>query len=203
MATTLGRHRLTNIATVPSVWPHPQQFIVNLNSTLNVFNIIAQNFPAQGTTDPTAAGLIGAIQIFYTDGTSEIIRTDTSWLNGAPTSVPHFSRQRFPAITLDISSVPTAPSMPPPLRLHRSALTSSNSHPIPIAAIVAPIVGVLAIVAMITAFLVWKSSRSAKTRTGLSVVTPFSRYTAIPSDTSSSESLNSGVPRGAATRLFV
>ncbi|KAJ7858751.1 hypothetical protein B0H13DRAFT_2075864 [Mycena leptocephala] len=200
-----------NIATVPSVWPHPQQFIVNLNSTLNVFNIIAQNFPAQGTTDPTAAGLIGAIQIFYTDGTSEIIRTDTSWLNGAPTSVPTFLSANdsllSPSISqgplgmepwgqlqstsdaLNAASVPTAPfnaSTPPPPTA--TALTSSNSHPIPIAAIVAPIVGVLAIVAMITAFLVWKSSRSAKrTRTGLSVVTPFSRYTAIPSDTSSSE----------------
>ncbi|KAJ6470601.1 hypothetical protein C8R47DRAFT_931356, partial [Mycena vitilis] len=73
-----------------SVWSHPQQFTVALNSTFNVFDVIGQNFPDAGSTDRTSAALIATIQIRYTDGTSDTISSDPSWLTGDATSAPTF-----------------------------------------------------------------------------------------------------------------
>jgi hypothetical protein len=173
---------------------------------VNTFNIIADNFPtADTTTNLTGAGLIGAIQIHYTDGSSDIFRTDSSWLTANVTSPTAFLSTSdsllSPAIVqgplgmspwtsfisvadaLDAASVPT-----PPFNTSRVTTTSPKSHPIPVAAIVAPIVSVLAVAGMIIAFFYWKSSRSSKNRPGFNV-TPFSSYTAVPSigleDTSS------------------
>ncbi|KAJ7359537.1 hypothetical protein DFH08DRAFT_412308 [Mycena albidolilacea] len=189
-----------------SIWFYPQQFTIKLDSKVNTFNIIADNFPtADTTTNLTSAGLIGAIQIHYTDGSSDIVRTDSSWLTANVTSPTAFLSTSdsllSPAIAqgplgmspwgpfigvadaLDAASVPT-----PPFNTSRTTTASPKSHPIPVAAIVAPIISVLAVVGMIIAFFYWKSSRSSKNRPGFNV-TPFSSYTAVPSigleDTSS------------------
>ncbi|KAJ6558053.1 hypothetical protein B0H19DRAFT_127269 [Mycena capillaripes] len=204
-----------NVDSVLSAWFHPQQFNVTLNPSLNVFNVIAQNFPTAGTTEPSGAGFIAAIQVHYNDGSSDIIRTDSSWLHGDSTSVPTFlstsdsllspsvaqgplgmapwtplrgiadalDAGRVPTAALNAS--PTAPSNASPTTLSSASSPATRSHSVPVAAIVAPIVGVVAIAAIIIAFFVWKSSRSAKTQTGFPIVIPFSGYRAVPSDTSS------------------
>ncbi|KAJ7666054.1 hypothetical protein DFH06DRAFT_266082 [Mycena polygramma] len=201
-----------------SVWSHPQQFTVTLNSTLNVFDVIAQNFPAEGNTDDTSAGFIATIQIRYTDGTSDTIHSDSSWLTGDATSAPTFlstsDANLSPSIAqgplgtapwgsgllsisdaLNADSVPAAPlwgsgtSTPPATS---STSPSSHSHSIPVVAIVAPIAGVL-VVGAIIAFFVWRLRSATKTR-GLPGVTPFlrfSRYAVVPTDPSASEAHSS------------
>ncbi|KAJ6553630.1 hypothetical protein DFH09DRAFT_924817, partial [Mycena vulgaris] len=69
-----------------------QQFAITLglNATLNTFTVIAQNYANPGTSDPSPAGLIAAIRIHYSDGSSDDVGTDTSWLSGDFTSLPSF-----------------------------------------------------------------------------------------------------------------
>ncbi|KAF7360249.1 hypothetical protein MVEN_00753700 [Mycena venus] len=196
-----------------SIWLYPQQFRINLNSTLNVFNVIAQNFPAQGTTDPSSAGFIAAIQVHYTDGSSDIIRTDTSWLTGDSSSVPVFLSTSDSLLSPSIAQGPlgmapwgpfisnadvlAAGSVPtPPFNALGAPPSPANTspHSVPVATIVAPIVSVLAVAGMIIAFFAWRSSRSSKKQTGLKVVTPFSRYTAVPSVIVSDTSRSDGTP---------
>ncbi|KAJ7858740.1 hypothetical protein B0H13DRAFT_2356412 [Mycena leptocephala] len=74
-------------------WQYAQQFTVGLkNATSNVFTVIAQNFPLDGTphSSGNSAGFIAAIKVVYEDGTSDIIRTDSSWLNSNLISLPVF-----------------------------------------------------------------------------------------------------------------
>ncbi|KAJ6558044.1 hypothetical protein B0H19DRAFT_126664 [Mycena capillaripes] len=72
-----------------SIFQYAQRFAVNLNATSNVFTVIAQNHPSDATPQD-AAGFIAAIRVFYQDGASDIIRTESSWLNGNVTSLPAF-----------------------------------------------------------------------------------------------------------------
>ncbi|KAJ7116466.1 hypothetical protein C8R44DRAFT_792613 [Mycena epipterygia] len=69
---------------------YAQQFTADLNTTTNVFTVIAQNYPNPGTSNPSPAGLNALITIQYSDRTSDVMGTDTSWLSGNFTSVPVF-----------------------------------------------------------------------------------------------------------------
>ncbi|KAJ7916027.1 hypothetical protein B0H13DRAFT_2323723 [Mycena leptocephala] len=64
-------------------WEYAQRFTVTLTPSTNVFTVFATNFPSQQTTGAgSSAGFIAALQIKYTDGSSDIVRTDTTWLDG-------------------------------------------------------------------------------------------------------------------------
>ncbi|KAJ7742736.1 hypothetical protein DFH07DRAFT_39750 [Mycena maculata] len=80
----------TNTAMESTAWGQAQQFSVPLSAASNTFNVIVQNFlyPTTGATSP--AGLVAAIQIIYADGSSDLVGTDPSWLNGAVTSASAF-----------------------------------------------------------------------------------------------------------------
>ncbi|KAJ7342742.1 hypothetical protein DFH08DRAFT_1081824 [Mycena albidolilacea] len=69
-----------------SSWQYAQRFTVALAATRNVFTVLATNFPGQQTGGGSSAGLVAAVQILYSDGTSEILRTDASWLTGPSTA---------------------------------------------------------------------------------------------------------------------
>ncbi|KAJ7861814.1 hypothetical protein B0H14DRAFT_3863287 [Mycena olivaceomarginata] len=64
-------------------------FAVTLTPSTNVFTVLATNFPGQqgGTS---SAGVIAALQIGYSDGSTTIVRTDASWLAGPFTSASLF-----------------------------------------------------------------------------------------------------------------
>ncbi|KAJ7430498.1 hypothetical protein B0H11DRAFT_2263314 [Mycena galericulata] len=76
-------------AEVP-VWQFAQRFTVPLTPSSNIFTVFATNFPPQAGGTSTGAGLVAAIQVTYTDGTSDITGTDVTWLTGAFTSAPSF-----------------------------------------------------------------------------------------------------------------
>ncbi|KAJ6627933.1 hypothetical protein B0H10DRAFT_2429114 [Mycena sp. CBHHK59/15] len=81
-------------------WQIGQQFTVGLNAASNVFTAFAQNFPAQGTNDGTSsAGLIAVVRYSYSDGSSDIVGTDATWLSGAFTSVSAFLSTPDSALT--------------------------------------------------------------------------------------------------------
>ncbi|KAJ7015999.1 hypothetical protein C8F04DRAFT_983638 [Mycena alexandri] len=202
-------HAITN-------WHYPQQFALNLTSTSNVFTILAQNFPSEGTTANTTspAGLIAAITIRYSDGSSDIAVTDSSWLAGVFTSETAFlstsdsllspaivqgplgtapwTELDTPSNGLNAALVPTSPfsssasTSPTPSTTH----TSPESHSVPVVEIVAPIVGVLVLMALLAGFFLWRrrSSRSTSKHRSFPLINPFSGYSTIPTtDGSGSE----------------
>ncbi|KAF7360240.1 hypothetical protein MVEN_00752800 [Mycena venus] len=70
-------------------WNHARQFNVGLNAAANTFTIIVTNFLfPTGMASP--AGLVASISIRYTDGSSDVVVTDPSWLNGPYTTVAAF-----------------------------------------------------------------------------------------------------------------
>lgn len=71
-------------------WEYAQRFTVTLTPSTNVFTVFAKNFPSQQTGAGSSAGFIAALQIKYTDGSSDIVRTDTTWLTGPFTSASSF-----------------------------------------------------------------------------------------------------------------
>ncbi|KAF7348105.1 hypothetical protein MSAN_01763100 [Mycena sanguinolenta] len=82
----------SNTAGAISSWEYAQLFTdVALMPTTNVFTVLATNFAATSTAnDPSSAGIIAALQITFSDGTTEVVRTDTTWLAGTYTSAPTF-----------------------------------------------------------------------------------------------------------------
>ncbi|KAJ7259823.1 hypothetical protein C8J57DRAFT_1339238 [Mycena rebaudengoi] len=67
----------------PAQWSNAQQFTVPLNPAANTFNVIGQNFGPSAN----AGGFIAAIKIIHTDGTSQILGTDATWLHSTLTAV--------------------------------------------------------------------------------------------------------------------
>ncbi|KAJ7634705.1 hypothetical protein FB45DRAFT_472377 [Roridomyces roridus] len=67
-----------------------QIFTVGLNPDSNTFTIFGENIPSPPATDAGPAGVIAAINIVYSDGSSDAVTTDATWLNGAFTTVPAF-----------------------------------------------------------------------------------------------------------------
>ncbi|KAJ6627939.1 hypothetical protein B0H10DRAFT_2210037 [Mycena sp. CBHHK59/15] len=83
-----------------SGWQYGQQFTVGLNAASNVFTAFVQNFPAQGTNDgASSAGLIAVVRYSYSDGSSDIVGTDATWLSGAFTSLSVFLSTPDSALT--------------------------------------------------------------------------------------------------------
>lgn len=58
------------------VWKYAQRYTISLQATTNLFAAKVVNGEQ---TAGNAAGLLAAIQIFYTDGTSDVVRSDTTW----------------------------------------------------------------------------------------------------------------------------
>ncbi|KAJ7228132.1 hypothetical protein B0H12DRAFT_233141 [Mycena haematopus] len=73
-------------------WKYAQQYsAVALTPSNNVFKVLATNFPAQQAGGgPNSAGMVAAIQVTFSDGSNEIVRTDESWLVSAFTSASSF-----------------------------------------------------------------------------------------------------------------
>ncbi|KAJ6453091.1 hypothetical protein C8R45DRAFT_915816 [Mycena sanguinolenta] len=70
-------------------WEFGQLFTnVALTATSNVFTVFATNFASQATGGgPSSAGVVAAVQITFSDGSNEIVRTDATWLAGTFVSV--------------------------------------------------------------------------------------------------------------------
>ncbi|KAK7044793.1 hypothetical protein R3P38DRAFT_3177029 [Favolaschia claudopus] len=79
-----------NAVVESTAWGRAQQFSVGLNPASNTFTVIVTNFlnPTSGATSP--AGLVASIRVVYADGSSDLLGTDPSWLNGPYTSVADF-----------------------------------------------------------------------------------------------------------------
>ncbi|KAJ7625395.1 hypothetical protein DFH06DRAFT_1229410 [Mycena polygramma] len=70
-----------------------QQVTVDLSAGSTIFTVFGQNIPNPGSTDAGPAGLAASITIQYSDGSSTVVVTDTSWLCGNFTTVPAFLSQ--------------------------------------------------------------------------------------------------------------
>ncbi|KAJ7464058.1 hypothetical protein FB451DRAFT_1561963 [Mycena latifolia] len=174
----------------PAFFKRGQQFAVILSATSNTFTVIAQNHPGpKAQTAPSAAGVIATIRIQYLDGSSEIVRTDTSWLSGTFTSVSDFISAADSALgpTHDLGTMGTlpwgslsgisnalaaaqVPSSPfangsTPTSAGNAGQTSSSSAAAPpIALIVGPIIGFLALNVVGVALCWWLRRRRAQRR---------------------------------------
>ncbi|KAF8661639.1 hypothetical protein AX16_001281 [Volvariella volvacea WC 439] len=62
-----------------NVWQEAQKFTFALNATSNTFVVRATNQPEPRVGGPGAAAFLGAVEIHYTDGSSDIISSDASW----------------------------------------------------------------------------------------------------------------------------
>ncbi|CAK5268002.1 unnamed protein product [Mycena citricolor] len=71
-----------NAAGSVNQWVYAQRFTaIPLAASSNKFDIIAQNFESQQTPGAgSSAGLIAAILITFTDGSSQVLGTDSTWL---------------------------------------------------------------------------------------------------------------------------
>ncbi|KAJ6514549.1 hypothetical protein DFH09DRAFT_1374025 [Mycena vulgaris] len=67
-----------------------QQFKVDLSASSNTITVFGENIAAPGTTGAGPAGFVAAIRIQYSDGSSDLVGTDATWLSGAFTTVPAF-----------------------------------------------------------------------------------------------------------------
>ncbi|KAJ7069402.1 hypothetical protein C8F01DRAFT_513184 [Mycena amicta] len=63
-------------------WQYASRVTTSLagHGSSNTFDLYATNFLSSTSDSGSSAGLIAIIQITYTDGTSTIVRTDTTWL---------------------------------------------------------------------------------------------------------------------------
>ncbi|KAJ6487241.1 hypothetical protein C8R47DRAFT_518848 [Mycena vitilis] len=87
-------------------WEFAQRFTVALTASSNVFTVLATNFPPQQAGATSGAGFIAAVQIEYTDGSSDIVRTDATWLAGSFTSASAFLKTPDSTLVPSISQGP-------------------------------------------------------------------------------------------------
>jgi len=73
-----------------SSWEYAQRFTVNLTASSNIFTVFATNFQSQTGSTGSSAGFIAALLIEYADGSSDTVRTDTTWLAGSTSSAANF-----------------------------------------------------------------------------------------------------------------
>ncbi|KAJ7499948.1 hypothetical protein FB451DRAFT_48189 [Mycena latifolia] len=173
------------VGSPPADFMHAQQFTVNLSAVSNTFTVIAQNFAAPNTdTVPSPAGVIAMIRIQYSDRSSEVVGTDTSWLSGAFTSVPEFLATADTALsaTYDIgkmgaqpwgslsgisnalaaAQVPSGPFANGTIPTSGASSTSSSSAAGPhIALILGPTIGVFVLLVGVAVFW-WLRRRNAQ-----------------------------------------
>ncbi|CAK5283556.1 unnamed protein product, partial [Mycena citricolor] len=74
-----------------SAWQTALQFSAALNASANVVAVMAYNAPDPANPQANPAGVVGAVQVRYTDGTADVIGTDSTWLAmqpGAQASYP-------------------------------------------------------------------------------------------------------------------
>ncbi|KAF7348104.1 hypothetical protein MSAN_01763000 [Mycena sanguinolenta] len=94
-----------NTAGTIGSWEFAQLFTVALTPSTNVFTVFATNFPATSTaSSPSSAGMVGALQITFSDGTTEVIGTDATWLAGTYTSASTFLDAADSALVAAVSS---------------------------------------------------------------------------------------------------
>jgi alpha-L-rhamnosidase len=60
-------------------WKYPQQYKVPLSGNSSVFAVLATNLADVNSGGDSPAGLVAAIQVSYTDGTKEVVISDTTW----------------------------------------------------------------------------------------------------------------------------
>ncbi|KAJ7108637.1 hypothetical protein C8R44DRAFT_294513 [Mycena epipterygia] len=160
-----------------------EQFTVDLAAVSNTFTVFGSNIPSPGSTDAGPAGLIAAITIQFSDGSSELVATDASWLTGAFTTVSAFlstaDAALSPAFELGVlgakpygqlsgisnalaaSDVPSAPFTNGTLP-QTSSNGSNKKASVPIGAIVGAVVAVLALIALGLAAFWWRRRRGSR-----------------------------------------
>ncbi|KAJ6585172.1 hypothetical protein B0H19DRAFT_1108612 [Mycena capillaripes] len=167
---------------LPPDFHYPQLFTTDLNAASNVFTVF-------GVNNDGPAGIAVSITTQYSDGSSSAaVGTDTSWLYANFTTVPAFLAlpdssllNTFAIVApaasqlTSVSNALAAPDVPSgpfasgtPLASTSSASssqtssaspTTSSSHSTPIGAIVGPVVGVLALIAVGLVVFFWLRRR--------------------------------------------
>ncbi|KAG6839358.1 hypothetical protein C0991_003367, partial [Blastosporella zonata] len=84
----LNGNPLGSSPTTVDIWKSSQKFIASLDPGSNLFTVRATNLADVSTQGDSPAGLLAAIQITFSDGTTTIITSDASWrsTNTIPTN---------------------------------------------------------------------------------------------------------------------
>ncbi|KAJ6585173.1 hypothetical protein B0H19DRAFT_1108616 [Mycena capillaripes] len=156
---------------LPPDFHYPQLFTTDLNAASNVFTVF-------GVNDDGPAGIAVSITTQYSDGSSSAaVGTDTSWLYANFTTVPAFLAlpdssllNTFAIVApaasqlTSVSNALAAPDVPSgPFAsgtpLPSTSSQTSSSHNTPVGAIVGPVVGVLALIAVGLVVFFWLRRR--------------------------------------------
>ncbi|KAJ7228131.1 hypothetical protein B0H12DRAFT_233046 [Mycena haematopus] len=102
----IGSPPFDNNAEPGGSWEYAQRFTVTLAPSTNVFTVLATNFAAQQAGGgPSSAGLVAAIQVTFSDGSTQIVRTDGSeWLAAPLASASSFLSAADSSLAPAISS---------------------------------------------------------------------------------------------------
>ncbi|KAJ7109075.1 hypothetical protein C8R43DRAFT_962648 [Mycena crocata] len=164
-----------------------QRVTVDLRTASNTFTIFGKNIPDPGTTDAGPAGIVAKITIQYSDGSSDVVGTDTSWLSGAFTTVPAFLtltdtslsptfaiRTEAAGFLTGVSDLLAAPRVPIGPFASGTALPTppggngnevKNKGGVPVGAIVGAVVGVLVLIGVGVVLFFWlRRRRSLRAR---------------------------------------
>ena len=104
-------------------WEIAQEYCVSLNPASNVFTAQVVNGPGG---DPNPAALLAAIEIFYSDGTTETIVSDNSWLAMNEAGGSWNLAYELGAANAPPWHIPTLPPPSPPLSLTNSQWIWTN-----------------------------------------------------------------------------
>ncbi|KAJ6558036.1 hypothetical protein B0H19DRAFT_1149562 [Mycena capillaripes] len=161
----------------PFHWHFAQRFTVDLNATENEFSVIGQNIQF-GTSPRSPAGFIGAIEVLYDDKSSDVIRTDASWLNSKSVTLPILflsapADNLAPSIVLgplgiapwfqlngtaDVLSAARVPGAPF-INSGTPASPPPTPHSVPVGAIVGAVVGAVGVLGLFVTLLIRRHRR--------------------------------------------
>ncbi|KAJ7116460.1 hypothetical protein C8R44DRAFT_209225 [Mycena epipterygia] len=170
-------------------WQHAQRFTAGLSAGSNTFTVVAQNYPNPNGSG-SSAGVNALITIQYSDGSTDVVGTDTSWLSGNFTSVPAFLSTPDSALsetfalgtmgvspwgqllsTFNVLAAVDVPSPPftnvgssSPTGTANIPTSTSNGTGVPVALIVGAVVGGLALVVVGLVVFFWLRRRDALRR---------------------------------------
>ncbi|KAJ7785703.1 hypothetical protein B0H16DRAFT_1400346 [Mycena metata] len=103
----IGSPPFDNNANAVASWAFAQRFNVTLTKSTNVFTVIGTNFVSQADAAlASPAGLVAAVQVEYQDGSSDIFRSDASWLTSPAASSGAFIALSDSALVPCISQGP-------------------------------------------------------------------------------------------------
>jgi alpha-L-rhamnosidase len=170
-------------------WTSAQTYSVTLAPRSNLFAIRGINFPDETTEGPSPAAVLATVQITFSDGTTTILSSDSSWLStqGLPTNFEspafddsqwvdatvigqygtniwannvHVPANAAPTIILPVPTSSIAPSSTSSTPTPAATGGNSTRKSQPVGAIVGGIVGGVIVLLLVVLVFLWRRRRS-------------------------------------------